>query len=326
MNATPKGSPAGNPVRCKPTEVGAPPETPQRNRPTKSHRSVSCPPYNPGLQQLVEGKQAWAQPLEDGAQAQGFLGWHQRGYLPHRDAPGLRQFVTFRLRDSFPASRRWEWEALLRIEDDRQRRVKLEDYLDRGYGECWLRRPEIAALAERTLRESDGQDYDLLAWIVMPNHIHVLVHIRATPLAALIRSWKGRIAREANKLLGRQGAFWEREYWDTYLRDEEQLAKARRYTEQNPVKAGLVREAQAWAWSSARLRDERGKLPRSADFSRLKPPDTPHDTNMHEPLSQSPETPTPTSDRTASVIVRSKPTEVGAPPAIVYATTSPTQS
>ena len=94
----------------------------------------------------------------------------------------------------------------------------------------------------------------------MPNHIHVLVRIHGTPLAALIKRWKGRIAREANKLLRRQGAFWEREYWDTYMRDEEQLARARRYTEQNPSKAGLVCQAKDWAWSSARFRDDYGRL------------------------------------------------------------------
>ena len=152
---------------------------------------------------------------------QGFLGWHQRGYLPHRDAPGLTQFVTCRLHDSFPASRRAEWEALLRIEDNRQRRIKLENYLDLGHGACWLRRREIAALAEAALRQLDGQHYDLLAWVVMPNHIHVLAQIRETPLAGLFKTWKGRIARAANQLLRRQGSFWEREYWDTYMRDEE---------------------------------------------------------------------------------------------------------
>ena len=87
-----------------------PPGNQERAKPIANRRSggssVSCPPYKPGLQQLVEGKQAWADPLGEEAQARGFLGWHQRGYLPHRDAPGLRQFVTFRLHDSFPASRR----------------------------------------------------------------------------------------------------------------------------------------------------------------------------------------------------------------------------
>ncbi|HEY5910489.1 MAG TPA: transposase, partial [Verrucomicrobiae bacterium] len=237
----------------------------ERIKPTASRRSgrsgrASRPPYKPGLHELVEGKQAWAEPLDREAKARGFIGWHQRGYLPHRDAPGLIQFVTFRLADALPAARRGEWETLLRIEDDRQRRTRLEEYLDRSFGECWLRQPALAQLAQDALRHFDGRRYQLLAWVIMPNHVHVLVKIRQTPLARVVQSWKRFIAREANKLLGRDGAFWEREYWDTYMRDEEQASKARRYTEQNPVKAALVGEATAWLWSSARFRDQYGRL------------------------------------------------------------------
>ena len=230
-------------------------------KPAASRRSGgSCPPYNPGLHKLVEGKQAWAEPLDDDAKAKGFLGWHQRGYLPHHDVPGVTQLVTFRLNDAMPASRRSEWEVLLRIEEDRERRRKLEEYLDRGLGECWLRQPRIADLAEGALRFFDGQRYCLGAWAVMPNHIHVLLEVWQTPLALLLKSWKGFTARKANKLLGREGAFWEREYWDTRIRDEQQLRKAVRYVETNPLKARLVPEAKAWQWSSARFRDEFGVL------------------------------------------------------------------
>src|SRR5512138_1469781 len=103
------------------------PENQARNRLARqrSARPASCPPHNPGLQRLVDGKQAWAKPLKQAAREQGFLGWHQRGYLPHRDTPGLTQFVTFRLHESLPGSRRGEWEALLQIENNRQRRTKL---------------------------------------------------------------------------------------------------------------------------------------------------------------------------------------------------------
>ena len=232
-----------------------------RRKPAASRRSGgSCPPYNPGLHKLVEGKQAWAEPLDDDAKAKGFLGWHQRGYLPHHDVPGVTQLVTFRLSDAMPASRRSEWEVLLRIEEDRERRTKLEEYLDRGLGECWLRQPRIADLAEGALRFFDGQRYRLGAWAVMPNHIHVLLEVWQTPLALLLKSWKGFTARKANKLLGREGAFWEREYWDTRVRHEQQLRKAVRYVEANPVKVSLVPEAKAWQWSSARFRDEFGVL------------------------------------------------------------------
>ena len=185
---------------------------------TRRSGSVSQPPYNPGLYQLVKGKQAWAEPLEEQAQAGGFLGWHQRGYLPHRDTPGLTQFVTCRLHDSLPSTRRAEWQALLQIEDNRQRPTRLEDYLDKGHGGCWLRRQPIAKLAEGALRHFDGERYQLLAWVIMPNHIHVLVRVSQQPPAQIVQSWKGFIAREANKILKHEGSFWEREYWDTYMR------------------------------------------------------------------------------------------------------------
>jgi putative transposase len=230
-------------------------------KPAASRRSGhSCPPYNPALQQLVEGKQAWANPLGDQAKANGFLGWHQRGYLPHHDLPGVTQLVTFRLHDAMLASRRGEWELLLRIEDDRQRRAKLEAYLDRGLGECWLQQPRVAEVVEGALRFFDGDRCRLRAWVIMPNHVHVLLDVWQTPLAELLRSWKGYTAREANKLLNRRGTVWEREYWDTRIRDEEHLRKALRYVESNPVKARLVPEARQWPWGSARFRDERSAV------------------------------------------------------------------
>jgi len=234
---------------------------PQTGAPTRLKTPTpSTPPYNPGLHSLVEGKQAWAVYLDEKARANGFLGWHQRGYLPHYDAPGVTQFVTFRLVDSLPAVRRGEWQHLLRFENNRERRRKLEACLDRGWGECWLRQPAIADIAERGLRFCDGQKYALVAWVVMPNHVHVLVDIWDTPLTTLIKGWKSKVVGDANRLIGRRGAFWEREYMDTVIKDEDYRRKAMRYIESNPVKAGLVKESRLWLWSSARFRDERGQL------------------------------------------------------------------
>lgn len=217
------------------------------------------PPRNPGLRELIAGKRAWSEPLDATARAHGFLGWHARGYLPHFDAPGVTQFVTFRLADALPVSRRAEWEALLRIEDDRERRQQLEAYLDLGLGECWLRRPEIARLVGDALRFFDGQRYRLEAWVVMPNHVHVLVEVWQTPLAQLLHSWKRHTSLEANRLLGRNGHFWEREYWDTLIRDEAHRVRARHYVESNPTKAKLVRDPADWPWSSAHERQPERK-------------------------------------------------------------------
>ena len=253
------------------------------------------------LRNLVEGKKHWSRPLTDEEKALGFLGWHERGYLPHCDFPGLVQFVTFRLVDSLPASRRGEWEHLLKIEDITEKRTKLEEYLDRGHGDCPLRDAGIARIVEEALLHFHDDRYEMLAWCVMPNHVHVLVHIWQTPLSKLERSWKqfvqtqaniavqegwpsarhdpaerrpparhdpverrpparreGAIARPAS---GRRAAFrWQREYWDTYMRDEQQERTAIRYIENNPLKARLCAAAGQWLFSSARFRDEHCRL------------------------------------------------------------------
>jgi REP element-mobilizing transposase RayT len=95
----------------------------------------------------------------------------------------------------------------------------------------------------------------------MPNHVHLVVDVWQTPLSSLLQLWKGRSAREANKVLKRRGIFWEREYFDTLIEDEAHLRKAVRYTENNPVKAGFVCDSKHWLWGSARFRDEYERLP-----------------------------------------------------------------
>ena len=235
------------------------------------------------LRDLVAEKNRWAdRQLTNEEKALGFLGWHERGYLPHCDFPDLVQFVTFRLADSMPDSRRAEWAHLLDIEDAREKRKKLEEYLDRGIGDCHLRDPRIAKIAEDAMLHFQSEHYELLAWCVMPNHVHVLVHVWQTPLWKIVQNWKVRSAMEARRILrlerralARQvpqnvinrpsgcsalQSFWQREYWDTFMRDEMQGKIAVRYIESNPVKAKLSRTAVEWPFSSARLRDEFGRL------------------------------------------------------------------
>jgi type I restriction enzyme R subunit/putative DNA methylase len=225
------------------------------------------------LRCLVEDKNQWSRPLTDEEKALGFLGWHERGYLPHCDFPGLVQLVTFRLADSMPVSRRGEWEHLLKIEDSRERRARLEEYLDRGVGGCLLREARLGKIMEDTLLHFHHERYELLAWCVMPNHVHVLVDVGQTPLGKIVQSWKRFAATEAerrsptwrdddfkNAPARRAALQWQREYWDTFMRDETQEQKAVRYIENNPVKAKLCRVAREWPCSSARFRDEYRRL------------------------------------------------------------------
>ena len=225
--------------------------------PTPRH---SGPPHNPGVRELVSGKRQGSSPPKRDDAKLGFQGWHERGYLPHRDEPDLTQFVTFDLVDSYPTALRSEWEALLKVENNRERRRKLEAYLDRGRGECHLRRADIAGLVEGAVRFHHTHWYGLLAWVIMPNHIHLLVKVGDTSLFKIVKELKRYTAREANKLLRRAGAFWAEDYFDTYMRDAEHGLKTRHYIENNPVKALLVREPNEWPWSSARFRDEHGAL------------------------------------------------------------------
>jgi REP element-mobilizing transposase RayT len=191
---------------------------------------------------------------------QGFRGWHERGYLPHRDEPGLTQFVTFHLADSFPTALRSEWEHLWSMEDDQRRRKELERYLDKGRGDCALRKPEVANLVEENLlKHADGR-YELRAWVVMPNHVHVLFRVNKIPMSQIVGAWKKHTARQINDGIGRRGKFWAADYFDLFMRNADHERRTVRYIENNPAKAKLVRTPQDWRWGSARLRDASGRL------------------------------------------------------------------
>jgi REP element-mobilizing transposase RayT len=208
------------------------------------------------LKQLIDGKRQWSELLTPEEQAKGFKGWYASKYLPHFDSPGAQQYLTYRLADSLPAERRGEWEAFMALEDDLEKQRKLEGYLDLGHGACHLRDARIAELVQGNLWHHDGVKYRLPAWVVMPNHVHALIEVWQVPMGKILQSWKGYTAKEANRILGREGAFWEDDYFDRYIRDEEHLRRVVRYIENNPVKAHLARSAAEWPWSSARFRSK----------------------------------------------------------------------
>jgi putative DNA methylase len=183
--------------------------------------------------------------------------WHSRGYLPHFEHPNLIQAITFRLHDSLPKSKLKEWEhELARLpHEDREQKLRawIEKYLDAGHGSCRLRDSRIAKIVEDVMLRFDGERYHLLAWCIMPNHVHVMIETNpGWDLSDLLHSWKGYSAHQANKLLGRSGAFWQREYFDRFIRDGAHYENALRYIDDNPVKAGLVHVAEEWLFSSAR--------------------------------------------------------------------------
>ncbi len=206
------------------------------------------PPHNPHVRKVVDRQKQMVAKLTREEQTSGFRGWHERGYLPHRDEPGLIQFVTFRLADSFPAELRHEWEQLLKIEDERIRRTELEAYLDLGHGACYLRDPRVAEMTAKALQHFDGERYRLIAWTVMPNHVHVLFQTTAQPMSKVIQSWKGFTGWKTNQILELTGDLWQEDYWDTYMRDDEHEQRTIRYLLNNPVKAKLTDRWQDWPW------------------------------------------------------------------------------
>jgi len=186
--------------------------------------------------------------------------WHSRGYLPHFDQSNLIQSITFCLNDAVPERviGRWKnelaWSKRIPASDPRriELRKRIDKYEDAGYGECWLRNDNVAAMVQETLLYFDAERYRIIAWCIMPNHVHAMPEILdGYSVSEIIHSWKSYSSHEANKILERSGTFWFREYFDRYIRDDIHLVAAIDYIENNPVKAGLVTAKEKWPWSSA---------------------------------------------------------------------------
>jgi len=180
----------------------------------------------------------------------------RRRYLPHWQQEGATYFVTFRLADSLPAS---VVEGIYRERDEfiRQQgksltperreellasyREKIEAELDRGRGDCVLRRPAAARIVESALRHFDGQRYWLGCFAVMPNHVHVVVRpIQGHDLSGILHSWKTFTAGEINRSLGKTGQVWQHESFDHIVRNEHELERISDYTLENPTRASLA--------------------------------------------------------------------------------------
>jgi putative DNA methylase len=182
--------------------------------------------------------------------------WYSRGYLPHFDAEGQTQTVTFRLFDSMPQKVLDAWcqeiSSLPKKDYDLERRKRIDAYLDQGCGRCYLKDDRIAEIIQNALLHFDIERYLLHAWVVMHNHVHVLYTPQSGwELSQIAHSWKSYTANACNKMLGRKGEFWQPESFDRYIRNEKHFANAVFYIENNPVKAGLCCKPEDWRWSSA---------------------------------------------------------------------------
>jgi len=176
-------------------------------------------------------------------------GWRSRGYLPHCDERGLVQHIIFGLFDALPAS---VPPSLTRPD---LRAAWADEQLDRGVGCRLLAKPQNAEIVQASLLRDDGEKYALAAWCVMPTHVHVLAELGFdASLASIVQTWKSATSHAINKKEDRRGSLWRREYFDRYMRSEDQFANAVAYIERNPVAAGLCETPEQWAFSSGSWR------------------------------------------------------------------------
>ena len=175
--------------------------------------------------------------------------------LPHWDQQGRAYSLMFRLADSIPAELLREHRLAEAVwiaahpephspEEEKEYLQRfagqIERWADLGYGECHLCNPKCAEIVAGALRFFEGKRTRLHAWVVMPNHVHVLTEIiEGNTLEDLMESWKGFMSREINAHLGRVGTFSQKGYFDRLIRDWEHFGNVVRYFRQNPIKARL---------------------------------------------------------------------------------------
>jgi type I restriction enzyme R subunit len=180
--------------------------------------------------------------------------------LPHWQQEDVLQFVTFRLGDALPIERvrYWKeqrriwllnfpkpWDAATESEYHRRFTWKIESWLDKGSGSCLLEDSGSREILSKVLMRFHGQRVEHLAWVIMPNHVHLLFKPHV-PIENLIQAWKSVSALGIGK-----GPIWQRNYRDTLIRDRDHFINAVRYIRKNPVKAKLKNEAFT-LWQSER--------------------------------------------------------------------------
>lgn len=198
--------------------------------------------------------------------------------LPHIAPIGAEFFITFRLADSLPLTAIQSLKEELETSVQKLRKGKPEDYefkikqlkyefsfrydkyLDKkGFGNCFLKNKQLAIIVGDKLHQYDGEYYELEAYTIMPNHVHLLIDTslqlekgksdsdsKYTQLDKIMRLIKGGSAFEANKVLERKGAFWMKDSYDHYVRNEKDWENIIEYIINNPVNAGLVSNWKDW--------------------------------------------------------------------------------
>ena len=215
-----------------------------------------------------------------------------RRNLPHWQPVNATFFITYRLAGTLPRSTLNELqkerqclqalprepkysEAEWRMCIEKRMFALWDEYLDKDSSVNWLSNPQISRIIQHNLYHHAGSKYSLWAYVIMPNHVHLVLQpeeawLKPTgkehnkkakyekgSLSSILHSLRSYTAKEANKILGRTGKFWQGEAYDHWIRDNGELQRIIRYVENNPAQAGLVRNPEDWQFSSAYDRIQR---------------------------------------------------------------------
>jgi putative transposase len=174
--------------------------------------------------------------------------------LPHLEPTDAEFFVTWRLYGSLPKAAHGAAPLLTERLSAGAAFAALDRQMDCAVsGPLWLKKPNVAECVSRALLAgmTEWQLYDLIAWVIMANHVHALIR-PLVPLGKALMNIKSASARGANAVLGRTGKrFWQDESYDHFVRNNRERESIIRYIHFNPVSAGLVTEPELWPWSSA---------------------------------------------------------------------------
>ena len=156
--------------------------------------------------------------------------------------------------DAVPATAIEKWQAELKHEKDEYRKAevarRIEAFSDQGYGCAVFRNPLVADRVQDVLFSNHGGCCRLGAWVVMPNHVHVIVTPIGHSIGEVVRRLKGATSVEVNRLLERKGRLWQPGFFDRVIRSGEHFDRTQSYIEWNPVKAQLCADPALWRTSS----------------------------------------------------------------------------
>jgi REP element-mobilizing transposase RayT len=188
--------------------------------------------------------------------------------LPHCYSVGEPLFLTWCLYGALPANRRFPAATT-----SGEAFVAMDRLLDSTRtGPQYLHIPEIASMVVEGLHDhaENLKRYDLHRYVVMSNHVHLLVTPR-TDVSQLMQSLKRHTAKEANRYLGLTGhPFWQDESYDRLVRDATEFQRISRYIEMNPVNAGLALSPEDFRWSGGGPIDQRPQVANLPHKERLK--------------------------------------------------------